>query len=135
MKKKLYIIILLMIVALILTITFFYNKHNKANMANDLNEKEISIRTSDFNIGVEKKKIVINDITEIKNIENIIHNLDFSKETCDGLSYYILTINDNEEYGIEIYPNGYHITDKSKGEARLTEEQTNTIKELISKYF
>lgn len=135
MKKSLYMITILMIVALILTIVFFYNKHNKDNMANDLNEKEISIRTSDFNIGAEKEKIVINDATEIKNIENIIHNLDFSKETCDGLSYYILTINNNEEYGIEIYPNVYHITDKSNGEARLTEEQTNIIKEVISKYF
>lgn len=135
MKKWLYMIAILIIVALILTIVIFYNKQNKANIVNDLNEKKISIRISDFNIGAEKKEIIINDATEIKNIENIIYNSNFSKETCDGLSSYILTMNDNEEYGIEIYSNGYHITDKSKGEARLTEEQTNTIKELISKYF
>ena len=58
----------------------------------------------------------------------------FSKETCDGLNSYILTINGKEEYGIETY-NNYHITSSSKGEAKLTDEQTNILNEITSKYF
>ena len=92
------------------------------------------IETSDFAIDKESKKIVLEDENEIKQIIRIINSLEFSKETCDGLNSYILTINGNEKYGIETY-NNYHITSSSKGEAKLTDEQTNIIKEIISKYF
>lgn len=134
------VLIILLIIIITIIIIILCNKHNQTDETSALNkanieETTISIRTSDFIIGIENKQIVLKDETEINEIINIINNLDFSEETCDGLSDYILTINDDEEYGIEIYQDYYHITDKSKGEARLTEEQTNIIKEIISKYF
>ena len=131
-------VLIILLIIIILTIIILHNKYNKIegiNILNKTNIETISIRSSEFIIGAVDKKTVLKDETEIANIINIINDLHFSKETCDGLSHYILTINDKEEYGIEIYNNNYHITDKSRGEAKLTEEQTNIIKEIISKYF
>lgn len=132
-STKIIVIILLILAVLLLTMTFLNSKENK-NDALNANGITVSIETSDFAIDKESKKIVLKDEKEIKQIIQIINSLEFSKETCDGLNSYILTINENEKYGIEAY-NNYHITSSSKGEAKLTDEQTNIIKEIISKYF
>ena len=54
-----------------------------------------------------------------------------NEHTTGTIKYYQIL---DEKYGIETY-NNYHITSSSKGEAKLTDEQTNIIKEIISKYF
>ena len=77
---------------------------------------------------------------EIYKIFEIIHNANFTKETCDGLpSYYIKYNSENEEgfvsYGLEVYSNEYHITSKGKGEAILSDSQKQQLENIINQNF
>lgn len=70
----------------------------------------------------------------------IINNLSFKKETCDGIADYHIKLNTDaqenyQSYGIETCSNQYHIVSRGKGEAILTKEQTEKMKEIINKYF
>ena len=70
----------------------------------------------------------------------ILENAEFKEETCDGLPNYYIKVNSQERenyktFGLEMYNDEAHITFKGKGEAILSEEQTNRIKTIIDKYF
>lgn len=85
------------------------------------------------------KKCTLNQ-EEIYVMFEIINNLTFTKETCDGIADYYIKLNTDakenyQSYGIEIYSNQYHIVSRDKGEAILTKEQMEKIKEIINKYF
>ena len=87
----------------------------------------------------EKKVYTLNQ-EEIYQILDIIENVNFKKETCDGLpNYYIRFNSENEKgfvsYGVEIYNNEYHITSVDKGEAILSNNQKEQLEQIINKYF
>ena len=135
MKPMKVIPIIILILAMLILILTIFNTRKKEKDILNVDGITVSIETSSFEINTENKKIVIEDKNEIRQIIQIINNLEFSEETCDGLDSYELIINGNEKYGIETY-NNYHITSsKLKGEAKLTNEQTNILKQIIDKYF
>ena len=77
---------------------------------------------------------------EIYKIFEIIHNANFTKETCDGLpSYYIKYNSENQDgfviYGVEAYDNEFHITSNEKGEAILTADQKEQLENIIKNNF
>ena len=76
----------------------------------------------------------ITESEEIERIENLIYNAEFTKETCDGINEYYITLDNGEGYGIEIYDERVHITAGERGEAVLTEEQSKWLKEILDKY-
>lgn len=85
------------------------------------------------------KKCTLNQ-EEIYVMFEIINNLTFTKETCDGIADYYIKLNTDakenyQSYGIEVYSNQYHIVSRDKGEAILTQEQTGKMKEIINKYY
>ncbi len=89
--------------------------------------------------GEEKKTVTLND-EDTSALYQIIQFLEFKKETCDGLSNYYISLNSEtennlEQYGLETYESAYHITAKNQGEAILSEEQRNIVKQIINKYF
>lgn len=99
----------------------------------------IDIETTGLSSTVPMEKHTLNQ-EEIYEIFNIIDNLQFSKETCDGIPDYFIKYNSEDKegfiyYGIEIYANRYHITAGEKGEAILTSEQGEKISKILSKYF
>ena len=86
---------------------------------------------------VPARKYTLNQ-EEIYVIFNIIDNLTFVNETCDGIPTYIISYNSNEKenfisYGIEVFNSEYHITSNEKGEAILSSEQTEKLNEIIKK--
>lgn len=98
----------------------------------------IDIQTA-FRVDTENKSITLNQ-EEIYEIFNIIDNLQFSKETCDGLPSYYIKYNSEEKdnfitYGLEIFNSQYHITSSEKGEAILSQEQRKVLDEILNKYF
>lgn len=90
------------------------------------------IEITSLKLGDKSKTVKVVD--EIKNILNIIDNLEYKQETCDGLASYNITYN-NLTYGLEIYDKEYHIRAGEKGEAVLSLEDKNYFKFLIEKYF
>ena len=106
----------------------------------NVNNKVTTIQLENaFTIDESLKKYTLNQ-EEIYQIFNIIDNLIYTKETCDGLPKYYIKYNiDNKKenliYGIEEYDNGYHITFLDKGEARLSEVQNKELRKIINKYF
>ena len=83
----------------------------------EINDKvtTIEIETSLGDPAIPVKKYTLNQ-EEMDVIFNIIDNLTFSKETCAGLSNYIIRYNTEEKegfvvYGIETYTR-YHITSR-----------------------
>lgn len=76
----------------------------------------------------------INAVEESKQIKDMIKNLTFSEETCDGLNNYVITLDNGETYGLEVYDNVCHITSVDDGEAILTKEQSSTLLNIIDKY-
>ena len=109
------------------------------NEDNEINNKvtTISIQETGLSSVAPAKEYILNQ-EEIYIIFNIIDNLTFSDETCDGLPTYFIRYNSQEKegfitYGIEIYENTYHITSDSKGEAILATEQKEEIDKIIKK--
>ena len=99
----------------------------------------IDIETAFGNNEQGKRTYTLNQ-EEIYKIFEIIHNANFTKETCDGLpSYYIKYNSENEEgfvsYGLEVYSNEYHITSKDKGEAILSDSQKQQLENIINQNF
>lgn len=90
------------------------------------------IEITSLKLGDKNKTVKVVD--EIKNILNVIDNLEYKQETCDGLASYNITYN-NLTYGLEIYDKEYHIRAGEKGEAVLSLEDKNYFKFLIEKYF
>lgn len=89
--------------------------------------------------GIENKSVTLNQ-EEIYEIFSIIDNLEFSKETCDGLPSFYIKYNSEEKdafitYGIEIYDNQYHIISEKKGEAILSQDKIDKLDKIITKYF
>ena len=87
----------------------------------------------------DEKKATLNQ-EEIYEMFKIFNNLNFSKETCDGLPTYVIKINDKDEkcfksYGLEVFENSYHITARENGEAVLSSKQKNELDKIINKYF
>ena len=88
------------------------------------------------------KKVTLNQ-EEIYSIFNILNNISFSSETCDGLADYFIKINTEEKesaytYGLEMYNSSYHITtviNEKSSEAILSSAQRNEIDKIINKYF
>ncbi len=106
---------------------------------NEINNKvtTIDIEATGLSSVTPNRKYTLNQ-EEIYIIFNIIDNLTFSKETCDGLSTYFIKYNSEEKesfvtYGIEVYENEYHITSNGKGEAILSSEQKEKLNEIINK--
>ena len=107
------------------------NIHNKVTT--------IDIETA-FENNENGKKVETLNQEEIYEIFNIIDNLKFTKETCDGLpSYYIKYNSENQDgfviYGVEAYDNEFHITSNEKGEAILTADQKEQLENIIKNNF
>lgn len=109
------------------------------NQENNINNKvtTIDIQTTGLSSETSIKKYTLNQ-EEIYEIFNIIDNLTFSNETCDGLPTYYIKYNSEEEdgfvtYGIEIFDDEYHITSAGNGEAILSNEQKEELDEIIDK--
>lgn len=109
------------------------------NQENNINNKvtTIDIQTTGLSSETSIKKYTLNQ-EEIYEIFNIIDNLTFSNETCDGLPTYYIKYNSEEEdgfvtYGIEIFDDEYHVTSASNGEAILSNEQKEHLDEIIDK--
>lgn len=109
------------------------------NQENNINNKvtTIDIQTTGLSSETSIKKYTLNQ-EEIYEIFNIIDNLTFSNETCDGLPTYYIKYNSEEEdgfvtYGIEIFDDEYHITSAGNGEAILSNEQKEQLDEIIDK--
>lgn len=79
-------------------------------------------------------KVYVEITNEAEELENILYKLRFTKETCDGLNDYIITLDNGEIYGVEVYEDICHITAGERGEAILTKEQSEYIIKLIEKY-
>lgn len=90
------------------------------------------IEITSLKLGDKNKTVKVVD--EIKNILNILDNLEYKHETCDGLATYNISYN-NLTYGLEIYDKEYHIRAGEKGEAVLSEEDKNYFKFLLEHYF
>lgn len=136
MEKGLKIIGMVVGIVIILVFIFFMVKEKETNVNN--NGITIQLETA-FTINDSSKKYTLNQ-EETYQILNIIDNLTYTKETCDGLpKYYIKYDTDNEKgvltYGIEEFRNGYHITFFDKGEAVLSENQNEELRKIINKYF
>ena len=106
---------------------------------NNINNKvtTIDIETA-FDFDEDTKKIYTLNQEEIYVIFNIMHNITFKEETCDGLPSYYIKYNSNSEkafitYGVEIYENEYHIT-SDKGEAILSSEQMKQFDEILDNH-
>lgn len=84
-------------------------------------------------IDEENKKIILNTI-ESEKLANMLKNLDYQKETCDGISSYNITY-DNIIYGLEVFNSAYHITLAGKGESVLAKKNKEFFDILIKKYF
>lgn len=113
------------------------DEENKKNINNKVTT--IDITTTGLSSVTPMKKYTLNQ-KEIYEIFNIIDNLQFSKETCDGLPSYIIKYNSKDTegfitYGIEMYNGIYHITAGEKGEAILSIEQTEILEKILNKYF
>lgn len=136
MEKGLKVIGMVVGIVIVLSFIFFMVEEKDTNV----NNKVITIQLETaFTINESSKKFTLNQ-EEIYKIFNIIDNLTYTNETCDGLpKYYIKYNTDNEKefltYGIEQYDNGYHITFSGKGEARLSENQNEELRKIINKYF
>ena len=96
----------------------------------------IDIETSMGDPSIPIKKYTLNQ-EEMNVIFNITDNLTFSKETCQGLSTYIIRYNSEEKdglvvYGIETYDKEYHMRGND-GEAILSDEQREQLDKIISK--
>lgn len=95
---------------------------------------------SSFVINENSKKVYTLNQEEMYEVLDIINNVNFVKETCDGLpNYYIRFNSENEKgfvsYGVEIYDNEYHITSNDKGEAILFNNKKEQLEQIINKYF
>ena len=107
------------------------NIHNKVTT--------IDIETA-FENNENGKKVETLNQEEIYEIFNIIDNLKFTKETCDGLpSYYIKYNSENQDgfviYGVEVYDNEFHITSSEKVEAILSDSQKEQLENIINQNF
>lgn len=111
------------------------------NTEENVNNKVTTIDIESF-FDVDRsvqQKFTLNQ-EEIYEIFDIIDNLKFSKETCDGLPSFYIKYNSKEKdgfitYGLETFNNKYHITSAEKGEAVLTQEQRDRLDKIINKYF
>ena len=111
------------------------NRNQESNINNKVTT--IDIQTTGLSSETSIKKYTLNQ-EEIYEIFNIIDNLTFSNETCDGLPTYYIKYNSEEEnsfvtYGIEIFDDEYHVTSASNGEAILSNEQKEHLDEIIDK--
>ena len=114
-------------------------QENNEDKENNINNKvtTIDIQENGLSSAVPARKYTLNQ-EEIYVIFNIIDNLTFVNETCDGIPTYIISYNSNEKenfisYGIEVFNSEYHITSNEKGEAILSSEQTEKLNEIIKK--
>ena len=106
---------------------------------NEINNRvtTINIQTTGLSSSTPIKEYTLNQ-EEIYEIFNIIDNLTFINETCDGIPTYFIKYNSEEKenfisYGVEVFNNEYHITSNEKGEAILSSEQTEKLNEIIKK--
>ncbi len=111
----------------------------KVQLLNEVNNKvtTIDIEETGLSSVAPAKKYTLNQ-EEIYTIFNIIDNLTFSKETCDGTETYFIKYNSEEEdgfitYGIEVFDDEYHITSEGRGEAILSSEQREQLKQILNK--
>ena len=113
--------------------------YNEKQVNDEINNRvtTIDIQTTGLSSTTPMKKYTLNQ-EEIYIVFNIIDNLTFIKETCDGIPTYFIRYNSEEKenfisYGIEVLDNKYHITSNEKGEAILSGEQTKELNEIIKK--
>lgn len=143
MKKFLKVIVGILVIIVVLGVVFFiinYNRtKNQENKENNINDKGISIdiQESGLSSAAPAKKYTLNQ-EEMNVIFNIIDNLTFTNETCDGLATYFIRYNSEEKenfmsYGIEVFNGEDHITSEGKGEAILSSEQAEKLNEIIKK--
>jgi len=113
--------------------------YNEKQVNDEINNRvtTIDIQTTGLSSTTPMKKYTLNQ-EEIYIVFNIIDNLTFINETCDGIPTYFIRYNSEEKenfisYGIEVFDNKYHITSNEKGEAILSGEQTKELNEIIKK--
>lgn len=114
-------------------------KKNNEKKENNINNKvtTIDIQETGLSSVAPAKKYTLNQ-EEIYVIFNIIENVTFINETCDGIPTYFIRYNSEEKenfisYGIEVFNSEYHITSNVKGEAILSSEQTEKLNKIIKK--
>lgn len=136
MNKGLKVIGIVVGIVIVLSFIFFMVEEKETNVNNKVTT--IQLETA-FTINESSKKYTLNQ-EDTNIIVDIINNLTYTKETCDGLPKYYIKYNIGNKkeivtYGIEEYNNGYHITFSGKGEAQLSEFQNEELRKIINKYF
>ena len=116
----------------------YINEKNKEDVPNQNKVTTIDIEKSFLIDGEERQSYTLNQ-EEIYVVMNIIQDLYFTDETCDGIPDYAIKINtqDTESlnmFSVEIYDKEVHLL-KDSEEAVLTEEQSSELKTIIEKYF
>lgn len=106
-----------------------------SNTKGENKEKEINKVIFEQAVNEANEDIVtyIEITDEANQIEDMLYNLKFSENTCDGINAYNIILDNGKKYGLEIYDDTCHITVGGRGEAILSKEQSNLIKNIIEK--
>lgn len=138
MKKYLNIILVVLVILIIIFLVF-----NNKMLKQEKNDIKNEVTSINIEKSFELNNNTLNNYTlnqeDIYIILNVIDNLQFTAETCDGIPSYYIKFNSEEKesfliYGLEIYENEYHITNSNKGEAILNQEQKGQIDNILNKY-
>ena len=145
-KKELLIVLgvlVIIIVSFIIGLLAGQRNVEKANLQIKKNYNSIPLEMEIREVIVSSSETEIKKYTlsqeEMYVIFNIIDNLTFSNETCDGLPTHIISFNsDGKEglltYAIEIYNTTDHIY-SGLGEAILTNEQKEQLDKIVNKLY
>lgn len=145
-KNRLFIVLgIIVIIAVSFIIGLFIGQKNapKADVQITKTDNSIPLKIEIREILGAKSEREIKKYTlnkeEMYVIFNIIDNLTFSNETCDGMATHIISFNSEEKegflnYAIEMYDTETHIY-SGLGEARITGEQKEQIDKIISKLY
>ena len=107
-------------------------------------------QVSDINLITEKPNILLkvdSSATQDSHVEytlskedssflySLVENIDYRNYTCDGIANYNFIANNNN-YGIEVYENEFHIVsyNSPSTEAVISGENYNVLKQMLNKY-
>ena len=108
----------------------------KTNLAIDLDKNSIPLQMKISKIGAISETYTLNQ-EETYIIFNIINNLTFSNQVCDGISSYVISCDSDEKekvlnYSVEVYDKEIHICGHGC-EARLSDEPKEQLDKIINK--
>ncbi len=116
-------------------IKIYDEEYNKTQYLENKNINSIEISENGLSSVSPARNYMLNK-DEMYILANLINNLTFSdpNETCDGISNYIIKYNNEDiTYGIEVYDDVIHIVKAGGGEAVLSNEQSEMVKNIINK--